>query len=105
MSDDYPEWLIIDEEHGRGYSTFVASENSPMYIRSDLVPKWHVADEAPHEKNVLMAWPDETIPGGWRYEAGMVSWGWRRDGVSNMSRHGLATHFIPLPAPPTEEPK
>ncbi|WP_411755904.1 DUF551 domain-containing protein [Sinorhizobium meliloti] len=50
--------------------------------------------------NVLLAWSDSTLAGGWKMEAGMASWGWRRGGVSNMSEHGQATHWMPLPEPP-----
>lgn len=65
--------------------------------------QWQPIETAPHETNVLLAWPDSTLPGGWKVEAGMASWGWRRDGVSNMSEHGQATHWQPLPAPPAQE--
>lgn len=60
---------------------------------------WRTIESAPHETNVLLAYWDESL-GNWRMEAGMASWGWRRDGVSNMSRHGQATHWMPLPRPP-----
>lgn len=101
MSDDYPEWLIIDEEHGRGYSTFVASENSPMYIRADLVPGWHdmpappleriiVAGVQPRSGNVRAYW--------WIYEDVADEKGVPID-------HPNAVKWMRLPAPPTEDPK
>lgn len=65
-----------------------------------LAGDWMPVETAPHEVNVLLAWPDRTFSGGWMIEAGMASWGWRRDGVSNMSEHGQATHWMRLPAPP-----
>ena len=65
------------------------------------VEEWRPIETAPHEINVLLAWPDSSLPGGWRMEAGMASWGWRRSGVSNMSSHGQATHWRPLPTPPS----
>lgn len=60
---------------------------------------WRSIESAPHGVNVLLAYWDEAL-GGWHMEAGMASWGWRRDGVSNMSAHGQATHWQPLPLPP-----
>jgi hypothetical protein len=62
--------------------------------------EWQPIETAPHEVNVLLAWVDSTFPEQWKMEAGMASWGWRRDGISNMSEHGQATHWMPLPAPP-----
>lgn len=61
---------------------------------------WLPIESAPHDTNVIMAWRDETYSDGWRIETGMASWGWRRDGISNMSCHGQATHWRPLPLPP-----
>ncbi len=63
---------------------------------------WQDIGTAPHEVNVLLAYWDEMM-NRWQMEAGMASWGWRRDGVSNMSRHGQATHWMPLPSPPSKE--
>lgn len=60
---------------------------------------WKSIDTAPHEVNVLLAYWDRHQD-RWQIEAGMASWGWRRDGVSNLSRHGEATHWMPLPTPP-----
>jgi len=60
---------------------------------------WRTIDSAPHGVNVLLAYWDEAL-GGWHMEAEMASWGWRRDGVGNMSAHGQATHWQPLPPPP-----
>lgn len=62
---------------------------------------WQPIETAPHEVNVLLAYWDEVL-GGWRIETGMASWGWRRDGVSNMSSHGQASHWMPLPSPPKD---
>lgn len=65
-----------------------------------MTTTWQDIGTAPHEVNVLLAYWDEMM-NRWQMEAGMASWGWRRDGVSNMSRHGQATHWMPLPAPPS----
>lgn len=62
--------------------------------------EWLLIETAPHETNVLLAWLDSSFTGQWVMEAGMASWGWRRGGVSNMSRHGQATHWKHLPSPP-----
>lgn len=69
------------------------------------VAGWQPIEAAPHDTNVLLAWADSTLPGGWKMEAGMASWGWRRDGVSNMSEHGQATHWMPLPSAPAAPAK
>lgn len=63
----------------------VRTEGRPMTT-------WQDIGTAPHEVNVLLAYWDEMM-NRWQVEAGMASWGWRRDGVSNMSRHGQATHW------------
>jgi len=62
--------------------------------------EWRPIETAPHETNVLLAWLDWSLPGLWRMEAGMASWGWRNEVASTMSKHGEATHWMPLPAPP-----
>lgn len=62
--------------------------------------EWQPIETAPHETNILLAWRDWSLPGQWRMEAGMASWGWRNEVASTMSRHGEATHWMPLPTPP-----
>lgn len=59
---------------------------------------WQPIETAPHEERVLLGW---VYDGAWFCETGMASHGWRRNGVSNMSRHGQATYWMPLPAHPS----
>ncbi len=63
---------------------------------------WNPIDTAPHEVRVLMWSPDGTM------EVGFASFGQRTqlsngDIVSNMSCHGYATHWMPLPTPPADK--
>jgi len=60
---------------------------------------WRPIESAPHEVDVLLYCP----PAGQSpacMEAGPASTGWRNEVASNMSFHGRATHWQPLPAPP-----
>jgi|SRR5687768_348673 len=63
----------------------------------EYVLGWRDISTAPHETYVLLGWWDE---GKWNCETGLASHGWRRNGVSNMSRHGQATHWRMLPDGP-----
>jgi len=62
--------------------------------------QWRPIESAPHNEEVLLGWRD--WDGAWMSEVGMASWGWRNEHVSNMSQHGRATHWQPLPIPPEE---
>lgn len=72
-----------------GLAAALASVSAP--------PGWQPIETAPHEQNVLVGW---WYNGEWKCETAMASHGWRRNGISTMSRHGQATHWQPLPAPP-----
>lgn len=63
-------------------------------------PAWQPIETAPHETPVLLSWVE--WDGEWKFEVGPASWGWRTPTVSNMSRHGRATHWMPLPPAPQE---
>jgi len=82
---------------------YEARIRSALAAQVQDVAGWQPIETAPHDTNVLLAWTDSTLPCGWKMEAGMASWGWRRDGVSNMSEHGQATHWMPLPAAPARQ--
>lgn len=58
---------------------------------------WQDIETAPHETRVLLGW---VYDGAWFCETGLASHGWRRNGISNMSRHGQATHWRPIPEGP-----
>ena len=69
-----------------------------------IVQGWLPIERAlpPANEPVLMCWYHghwET----WEYEAGCYETGARIGDYSNVSRHGCATHWQPLPAPPAEK--
>lgn len=61
---------------------------------------WQPIETAPHNHSVLLGWRDWR-DGSWCMEVGPASWGTRVGAASNMSGHGSATHWMPLPAAPT----
>lgn len=61
---------------------------------------WKAVETAPHETYVLLGWWDD---GKWNSATGFASHGWSRNGISTMSRHGQATHWMPLPEPPASK--
>ena len=65
--------------------------------------EWKPIDTAPHGELVLL-WVPATQRTIAEMEVGAASWGWRSGGISNMSYHGRATHWMPLPAPPSPPP-
>lgn len=63
---------------------------------------WRPIETAPHGEIVLMAWKDSFLP-QWSFEVGFASHGTRYPtGYSSVSQHGQATHWRPLPSPPSE---
>lgn len=60
---------------------------------------WQPIETAPRGATVLLGWHD-CLGGAWAAEVGMASWGWKTKSVSNISAHGRATHWMPLPAAP-----
>lgn len=65
--------------------------------------EWQDIETAPHGVRVLLGWRDWRDH-AWCMEVGPASFGWRTKEVSNLSRHGSATHWKPLPSPPDEAP-
>lgn len=64
---------------------------------------WREIESAPHDVTVLLGWHDWR-DSAWIMEVGRASWDSRSvSGYSNMSRHGSATHWMPLPAAPSKE--
>jgi hypothetical protein len=59
--------------------------------------RWLPIETAPHETRVLLGW---WYDGVWISEVGEASHGWTRNGISNMSRHGQAVYWRPLPTGP-----
>lgn len=93
----------VAEAKAAAQADYEARIRAALSAQVQDVAGWQSMDSAPHDTNVLLAWTDSTLPYGWKMEAGMASWGWRRDGVSNMSEHGQATHWMPLPAAPAKQ--
>lgn len=61
---------------------------------------WWPIETAPHNEPVLLGWKD--WDGAWMAEVSPATWGWCTDSVSNISQHGQATHWMPIPPQPTE---
>ena len=57
---------------------------------------WRPIDTAPHGVDVLL-WCPVAGQSPAVMEVGQASWGWRNEIASNMSYHGRATHWQPLP--------
>ncbi|MBP2508164.1 hypothetical protein J2855_001799 [Agrobacterium tumefaciens] len=97
--------VLVNDEQDRETLAKIRTMVSALSAQEQDVAGWQPIEAAPHDTNVLLAWADSTLPCGWKMEAGMASWGWRRDGVSNMSEHGQATHWMPLPSAPAAPAK
>lgn len=64
--------------------------------------RWRPIETAEHGKEYLLYSPaTDSTPA--KMEVHAASWGWRTDTVSNMSYHGSATDWFPLPEPPEGE--
>lgn len=59
---------------------------------------WQPIETAPHGEEVLLGWLE--WDGAWKMEVSQASWGWSTKTASNISRHGQATHWMPLPDAP-----
>ena len=66
--------------------------------------EWQPIETAPHETPVLLYCPDRGCPSNReRIELGCYSTGERVGHTSTMSYHSWATHWMPLPPPPSGE--
>ena len=68
--------------------------------------EWQPIETAPHGVEVLLATPPFQCMGehaAWELRVGMASWGERIGGISNISRDSWATHWMPLPATPSQK--
>ena len=67
---------------------------------ADHVVGWRDIESAPDNNSVLLGWFDWR-DGQWCTEVGAATTGQRfENGYSNVSKHGSATHWTPLPAAP-----
>jgi hypothetical protein len=64
---------------------------------------WRPIDTAPHGVDVLL-WCPVAGQSPAVMEVGQASWGSRNEVASNMSYHGRATHWQPLPNAPERNP-
>jgi len=100
ISDAY-EHILVSHADFRVYARRVADDTLPAIDAALALPGgggWRPIEVAPHGDDVLLGWYDAN--GQWRMELRPYSTGWSRDGVSTMSRHSWATHWMPLPFPP-----
>lgn len=84
----------------------LAAEQEIARLRAALAERdeWLPVETAPHGEDVLLYCPAYGFASPACVEVGPYSSGWRRDGYSTMSYHARATHWRPLPPPPTLSP-
>ena len=71
--------------------------------RIAMAAMWRPIDEAEPNQTYLLGWHDWRDH-AWCTEVASAIHGQRfENGYSNVSRHGSATHFMPLPSPPAQE--
>jgi len=64
---------------------------------------WQSIETAPHQTTVLLYCPYRHDSNPERVEVGMATWGERVGRQSNRGAHAWATHWMPLPPPPSVE--
>lgn len=64
--------------------------------------EWMPIETAPHGESVLLYCPERGPTNPERVELGCASTGHRNAIGSTVSRHAWATHWMPLPAPPSD---
>lgn len=101
---------VFDVEYNSVPHFSFGSGGEPLYTSAQMeayaaakvreAQRWHPIDSAPHETLVVLGWYDEN--GVFKQEIALASAGRRYPGgASDMWWHGRATHWMPLPAPPT----
>lgn len=88
--------IPLDDPRIGGFARAIERAAIEAYQRQ----QWRTIETAPHNEEVLLGWRD--WDGAWMSEVSMASWGWRNERVSNISKHGRATHWQPKPLPPEE---
>jgi hypothetical protein len=85
------------DEHG------VSEQAMRAALTAALGAMWRPIDEAEPNQTYLLGWHDWRDH-AWCTEVASAIHGQRfENGYSNVSRHGSATHFMPLPSPPAQE--
>lgn len=85
--------------------TIIKKQDNSQLVAApaDMVMQWRDISTAPHNQIVLLYSPGtgcESNPP--RIECDYASHGWQNEIASNLSRHGWATHWMPLPPTPQE---
>lgn len=98
-------WLVRDNDDEEFRVAFIEPDicwqKAPLYAhppRSLSNEGWMPIESVPHNEEVFLGWFD--MDGDWITEVGEGFWGWRNETANNISRHGSATHWQPLPTPP-----
>ena len=98
--NDHGKRLKDTREWVRFYNTRDALSADPAPVGDE----WQPIETAPHETPVLLYCPDRGCPSNReRIELGCYSTGERVGHTSTMSYHSWATHWMPLPPPPSGE--
>lgn len=92
---------LLDQKDPQCCAAYAALRNAKRNIAPVSVTEWQPIETAPHEVEVLLGWRE--WDGKWKAEVAPASWGWTTRSVSNISRHGQATRWMPLPEAPTEK--
>lgn len=98
----WSELWVTDHTCAPGHGDSPSSAAKNWNRRADLVPApgWQPIETAPHETLVILGWRENGV---WKQEIALASAGERLpNGYSNRWWHGQATHWMPLPAPPSE---
>ena len=89
-------WEAYDDAPGY----FTNSELMRAALTAALAEMWRPIEEAEPNQTYLLGWHDWRDH-AWCTEVAPAIHGQRfENGYSNVSRHGSATHFMPLPSPP-----
>ncbi len=98
MVPDLCEWEELTQSKQRELMREAKAAIAAMPVQAE--PQWQGIESAspPPNTRVLLAWRDWR-DGKWLIEAAPYETGERVGHYSNVSRHGSATHWMPLPTP------
>lgn len=92
------------QRSSKAWRSLITTTQAEAYAAARVAEsqRWQPIETAPHETDLLLGWKDWS--GDWITEVSPASWGWKNERVSNISKHGQATHWMPLPTPPLPGP-